>query len=103
MATLRMTGAAVLDTAIIAASAANNLVNAIGNGAKMLNASIDYAAYKQDLTIKADKVQFKDVLMRTKSIEIAQSRKVLDDYQAANPDQSELLKTIWSELETALA
>lgn len=103
MATVRMTTAAILDTAVVAATSASHLINSVGEGAAMLNKSIAYSSWKQDKTITADKKQFVFILQTQKSLELAKANQQLNDYIAQNPEQAEFIKQAMAELSEALA
>lgn len=103
MATLKMTTAAVCDTAIVAAGAVSNVIKSVGDGAAMLNKSISYASWQQDKTIAADKQQFVFTLKTTKALELAKANQSLMDYIAQNPEQSDFIKQAMEQLDTVLA
>lgn len=103
MATVRMTGAALLTTVTEVAETATSLVTSIGTGAKMLNAFADNAHWQQGKRIAASKVGFEDNLMVTSTMEIAKNRKLLRDYTTENPEQADEIAQIITELKAALA
>ena len=103
MATLNMAASSVLTTVSETAETFTNLVQSVGTGAKMINDFTSNAREQQLIKIKLGKVGFTDRAMREKTIEIAKSQKILDDYIKSNPTQKQLCDDIWKQLKAALA
>lgn len=103
MATARMAATAMLTTVSEVANTATNIISAVGTGSKMLNNFVDDAKWRQEQSIKVNKVGYVDQLKSVKTLEILQSRAVLKDYISQNPTSEADVDKIWKELEDALA
>ena len=103
MATPRMAADALLTTITTSATTVTDLVQSIGTGAKMINDFASNAREQQLINIKLNRVGYVDILKRQKTIEIDQSRQILDDYIGNDQTKADRTKKIWEELEAALA
>lgn len=103
MATIRMTGAAVLGTVVEAAEAINDVINSVSTGARMLNRSIEHAAFKQQTNMKLDRKYYEEHVINTKMLEIDQLREKSVSYMSENEQRRERCERIYEELKAALA
>lgn len=103
MATVRMTGAALLTTVTQTAEAVNDIVKSVSTGARMLNDTVEHARFKQQINIAADRVYYKESVINTKMIEIDQLREKSASYMDEDDQRRERCEKIYNELKEALA
>lgn len=103
MATFQMAAGSVLSTVQTTAETVSDIFSSVGTGARMINDFATNARERQILNIKVSKVGYTDQLMTQKTIEIDQSRQLLQDYIGNDKVKEERTKAIWDELKAALA
>lgn len=103
MATARLAGSALLSTVAETANALSCTVKSVSTGANMLNDFVENARSQQLKRIKGGAEGFDAEVKVTSTLRIAAAHKQLADYVKANPDQEQLIRDAWKDVEAALA
>ena len=103
MATVRIATGALLDTVTKTATAAGDLVGAVGSAAGAINDFAENFRRTQQRNIKISSVSGDHNAMVEHGILVAASHQRLNLYIEANPHQEALMQTIMKQMQEALA
>lgn len=103
MATLKMTGSALLTTVQDTAGALSDIVRSTSTSAKMLNDFVEHQRIKQLKNLAVSNVGHEEMLISTRMVEIDKIQDEAAQYIAADPARATRCAVIHQKLVDALA